>query len=215
MTDYSEVVQDAAIIWHYMALAKFVSILQNGALWFVRLDCLRDDPFEGRCGHGGRFWEKVDAHTRKGCVNCWAFDPEESDLMWHAYAPGFGVAIQSTKRMLKASLAPSSPDRIFIGQVQYGTDRSKIPPDSPYIAAFGKPGAFKWEQELRVLIPYESEHYPPGIEPPCPGKLVPVQLSSLVAEVWIAPNSEKWFKQVVEFELRKYGLDNIHVKERS
>jgi hypothetical protein len=37
-----------ATIWRYMDLAKFLSLLQTGALFFVRVDKLADDdPFEG------------------------------------------------------------------------------------------------------------------------------------------------------------------------
>jgi hypothetical protein len=36
-------------IWRYMDLARFVSMLNNGALWFAKAATFRDDPFEGFC----------------------------------------------------------------------------------------------------------------------------------------------------------------------
>ncbi|MEO8049442.1 MAG: hypothetical protein ABI833_03415 [Acidobacteriota bacterium] len=46
--------KDAAIgndtpIWRYMDLAKFVSMLSTGGLWFAKAARLHDDPYEGFC----------------------------------------------------------------------------------------------------------------------------------------------------------------------
>ena len=104
MTERSQItVSDDAVIWHYTAFASWVSILQKQKLWFTRLDKLRD-PHEGRSEHPykGHLRSRAEDHTRKGCVNCWTVDKEESDLMWLAYAPNFGVAIQSTKGKWRA-----------------------------------------------------------------------------------------------------------------
>ncbi len=40
---------DKARIWHYMDFTKFISMLENGSLFFSRADCL-GDPFEGHYG---------------------------------------------------------------------------------------------------------------------------------------------------------------------
>ena len=136
--------------------------------------------------------------------------------MWYAYAPTFGVAIQSTKGMLKASFSPPDADRIVIGTVEYGTDWSKAPSDVPYAAAFRKRRGFQREQEVRALIPYEYAYeHGRRIEPACTGMPVPVRLSSLIAEVWVAPNSQEWFKEAVGLELEKYGHRNIPVRKRT
>jgi len=97
-------------IWHYTSFPAFFSILQNSGLWFTRLDHLRD-PFEGRSPQGfkNHLMHRLEEHTRKGVVSCWTVDTEESDLMWYAYAPAFGVAIQSTKGQLMSAM--SDPNR--------------------------------------------------------------------------------------------------------
>jgi hypothetical protein len=204
MTDNAVDVSDDQSIWHYRQFAEFVAILQNQTLWFSRLDRLRD-PFEGRSGRQSKFFEKADAHMRKGCVSCWTVDDDESELMWCAYSPCFGVAIRSTKGRLKASFGKSDADKIEVESVQYG---SKGP--------FGKRRVFKREQELRAFIRYEYE-YDRGtmVEPPYAGTPVPVELRSLMAEVWVSPNSPDWFETAVSVELEKYGYDRTLVKTRS
>jgi hypothetical protein len=47
-----KVPQDVAedtVIWRYMDLPKFVSMLATGGLWFAKASALLDDPFEGFC----------------------------------------------------------------------------------------------------------------------------------------------------------------------
>ena len=208
MRDTAAGVSEDQPIWHYREFADFVAILQNQGLWFSRLDRVRD-PFEGLSGRHGRFHRRADDHTRKGCVSCWTVDDEESELMWYAYAPRFGVAIRSTKGKLMTSLKPPEAGNIVIGAVQYGIDWS-TPPES---YAFVKQRGFKREQELRAFIPYEPEYRSGNlIDCACAGKLVSVELRSLIAEVWLAPSSPQWFERVVTLEMEKYGYGAIPVR---
>jgi hypothetical protein len=43
-------------------------------------------------------------------------------------------------------------------------------------------------------------------EPSGEGALIPVNLTSLIEQVFVSPTSEKWFKAVVEGIVGKYGL---------
>src|SRR5687768_8033982 len=92
---------DAKIkIWRYMDFTKFVSMLENGGLFFSRLDCL-DDPFEGSYPRADdelaatKYSPTVRAasaaftkmSTRKRImVNCWHMNEHESAAMWKLYA---------------------------------------------------------------------------------------------------------------------------------
>src|SRR5271169_5631870 len=38
---------DEAVIWRYMDLPRFVSMLSTGRLWFAKAATLHDDPYEG------------------------------------------------------------------------------------------------------------------------------------------------------------------------
>jgi len=215
--DYATKIPDDQAIWHYRQFAEFVAILQNRALWFSRLDTLRD-PFEGVSGRQSRFHQKADEHTRKGSVSCWTVDDEESELMWFAYALGNGVAIRSTKGRLKASFRPPAVGTIVIGVVEYGIDWSEGMQhfmEIPDGYAFQKRRPFKWERELRALLSYEYE-YSGGevIDPTYAGKSVPVDPTTLIAELWVAPYAPNWFRETVETELKRYGYDGIPVKTR-
>ena len=225
MMDYADEIPEDQAIWHYRQFAEFASILQKSALWFSRLDRLRD-PLEGRSDqiYKSKFHDDGDAHTRKGCVSCWTIDDEESELMWCAYAPGYGVAIRSTKRRLKSSFLPPNAEKILIGSVEYGTDWKNGPPrflsinlgfDFPGYA-FRKERVFKGERELRALLPYKYEDGPGGevVERTYAGKSVCVELSTLMAEVCVAPYAEDWFKAVVEKELEKFGCAKVPVRRR-
>lgn len=97
--------------------------------------------------------------------------------------------------------------------MEYEIDWSKGSPES---YAFIKRRGFRREQELRAFIPYEYEwEGNKVIEPTYAGRSVPVQLRSLMAEVWLAPNSPDWFERVVRAELEKYGYGETPVRQRS
>jgi hypothetical protein len=210
MKDTAAAVAEDQCIWHYRQFAEFVAILQKEKLWFSRLDRLRD-PLEGLSGRQTKFHEKADAATRKGCVSCWSMDDEESELMWHAYAPGNGVAIRSKTRKLKASLKPSGADKLMFGAVEYDYNWSRLPESFAFI----KGRAFKWEQEFRAFLPYEPKCRNGSlVDCTYTGTLIAVDLHSLIEEVWLAPYSSNWFNQVVSKEMEKWGYAGIPVKTR-
>jgi hypothetical protein len=215
MTDRSaSAVPDDAVIWHYTAFASWVSVLQKEKLWFTRLDKLRD-PLEGRSEHPYKsdLRLKAEDHTRRGYVNCWTIDQEEADLMWLAFAPNFGVAIQSTKGRFRASLKAPEADEIKIDLVKYGTDWTV---DEPETYAFLKRRHFKQEQELRAYIPYKykNDAFGKTVESDVAGRSVSVEIGVLFQEVWVAPTSPDWFLTVVEEELAMYGYSAIQVRRR-
>ena len=116
-----------AIIWRYMDLNKYLSLLERSAIFFCRADKF-SDPFEGSIPkieydyrlkeakkssefHGQPFDEEKAANNIKGLatthknfkrgivINCWHINNNESDAMWRLYLKdNEGVAIQSTAR---------------------------------------------------------------------------------------------------------------------
>ena len=97
--------EDNIIIWRYMNIEKFLSILENSELFFSRLDVL-EDKYEGHLPKKNKDIivnlsnEKsvIDYYLslKKHChVNCWHMNDEESAGMWSSYAPGnSGIAIK-------------------------------------------------------------------------------------------------------------------------
>lgn len=90
------------ILWKYMDFTKFVSILEDNALFFTRADKL-GDPFEGsvpKTNISSRHISNPDLSEkdmimyglimqqlpRFTLINCWHRSTHESEAMWKLYA---------------------------------------------------------------------------------------------------------------------------------
>jgi hypothetical protein len=136
-------------VWRYFDLARFLSLLENRALYFSRADKL-GDPLEGSLTKGTVAWrdewlrnppqgmsrDEIDKLIRQNSglyeslpqkiyINCWHLGAHESMAMWRGYGAGpYGVAIRSTFGVLYDTL-PSKlqyaghEESIFLGPVRY------------------------------------------------------------------------------------------------
>lgn len=139
--------QERTVIWRYLDLSKFESLLATRSLFFCRADKF-SDPFEGslpkveadnRIEAGKRIAEiqglrfnksralrniaglkKLHKRLKKGIViNCWHINNSESDAMWHLYLKdNEGVAIQTTVETLKIVI-DQIQEKIGISKVRY------------------------------------------------------------------------------------------------
>lgn len=138
-----------AKIWRYIDLVKFVSIMDRGALFFVRVSKL-EDPYEGTMPEYNdmvrrsvyepekskfkdeKLFEKFLEITPKMLissyqkqketllVNSWHLDEYDSASMWQSYSIGrYGLAIQSSFSKLRDCFKNNSNERIWIGKVKY------------------------------------------------------------------------------------------------
>jgi hypothetical protein len=140
-------IEGDAVLWRYIDLEKFESLLIRKALFFCRADKF-SDPFEGSIprkeANYRMIWQKIFSqenkqsfdeelalksinnlsmmHLRlKRCtvVNCWQINNNESDAMWRLYLKdNEGVAIQTTTKRLTNSLN-SSNIKIGLSRVRY------------------------------------------------------------------------------------------------
>ena len=115
---FSHIPDLSARIWRYMDLAKFVSMLQNQALYFSVVAKLGDDmeaasprlpsgadPFQQQSVFG--LWSLCRCIT---FASCWHLAEDESAAMWSIYSGrDQGIAVQSTLKAL--SIAFPSPSR--------------------------------------------------------------------------------------------------------
>ncbi len=136
-----------AILWRYMDLNKFQSLLETKSLFFCRVDKF-SDPFEGslpKIEAEYRFEEhkrmdyefdrkfneelvikningigSLHQRLKKGTVvNCWHSNSNESDAMWQLYLKdNEGVAIQSSVDKI-ANVIRDIPEKIGISKVRY------------------------------------------------------------------------------------------------
>lgn len=225
-TDYI-IPEDDSVIWRFLDLAKFISLLKDSALYMTRADKF-EDQFEGAvcsledsdrydealadyysyCLGGKQVSEQLikDEHyaiqliRKNSFLNCWFEGAYESVAMWKLYASGKdskGVAIKSTVDRLQKSIGRHAE----IGRISY-IDYSKEWPNANE-ALWRKRLSFEYEHEVRVRVITDG-----GLSPTPPEfMLLPVNLDGLIDSVFVSPLAETWFKDVVADLLKKYGLN--------
>jgi hypothetical protein len=156
----AEISRDSAV-WRYFDLPRFLSFLQNRALYFCRADLL-GDPLEGSFTRAtaaereklvsnppdGMTREEVESVIRRNSsiigsfprqvyINCWHVGSHESMAMWRGYGSGpCGIAIRSTFGVLDDTLpekfaGSGREESIYLGPVRY-LDYSSITARVPH-----------------------------------------------------------------------------------
>ena len=135
------------VVWRYMNLEKFESMLRNNALFFCRADRFAD-PFEGSIPkheadyrikesriissyYGNEFdpiktQKNIDAISnlhrkfkKQHVINCWHLNNSENDSMWRLYLDSNeGIAIKTNVKKLINSFVETE-DKINISKVRY------------------------------------------------------------------------------------------------
>ena len=237
------------VIWRYMDLTKFVSLLETRSIFFVRVAQL-DDPFEGSFPVSQSPVERVLEMLPQGVfpegvtvevppspglldfwswmrnwamVSCWHAVAHESAAMWKLYAKTeAGVAIRSTVGRLRQALGTPLPplngffggDRYHLGMIEYiDFSSSHIPTGNVVAQFFRKRRSFEHEHELRVLF----ERHPITIDrradytqkPTEHGQYIPVDLTTLICDIRVAPQAPHWYSQLVSNVTARYGIEVV------
>ena len=160
-------------VWRYLDLAKFLSLLEDEALFFASAASM-SDKFEGTrsiltlafnaaLGEGtaafdsrirGPYNRLLRGYTY---LSCWHTSQYESAAMWALYQhDGYGIAVQSTFRRLTESFKGEQP--IYVGIVNYVDFETAVIPDNNALAPYVyKRLSFEHEHEIRaVTADYES-----------------------------------------------------------
>lgn len=218
-------------VWRYMNFTKFVSLIDSKCLYFTRADKF-DDPFEGSWPkmnvmarqivpeeipekarenfllHMGNL-SNINRNLPKfNAINCWHMNEHESAAMWILYSKtDEGIAVQSTYRKLKNSI--SNDEKIFLGLVNYidyeieWIDAGNLL--SPFV---NKRKSFEHEKEIRGVItkwPTEENAFDFSKETIKEGIKLPVDLERLIENIYVAPNAEAWFADLVRAVIQQYG----------
>ncbi len=160
-------------------------------------------------------------------INCWHMNNSESAAMWKLYSQtNEAVAIKTTYHNLFNNLT----EGIFVGIVHYiDYEKDWIPEGSNLFNYVHKRKSFHYENELRALIhemPIGDKVYRLGIDNPLlnspsetkvtinykrdnpeTGRLVQVDLNTLISKVYVAPTSPDWYFNLVKNISLKYGLN--------
>ncbi len=129
-------------------------------------------------------------------VSCWHENERESEGMWKLYTTALsqGVAVQTTAERLCLSLGN---DTFKIGEVEYITFDKPL--EDNQIPVWYKRDSFAHEHEVRVVIK--------DVDCRDKGKLVPVDLETLIENVYVSPTAAPWLANLVKKVMFQYGID--------
>jgi hypothetical protein len=222
-------------VWRYMNLSKFVWMLQHEALYFCRCDLL-GDPYEGHypktlADGEDEFVRSMLANAQFGqipnaedvarsafkamleqpkkikeemFVSCWHMNEEESSAMWKLYTShDESICIRSTYQ----TLADGLPDACHLGQVKYidyRRDRFEAGNLLNYI--IHKRKSFEHEHEVRAVVWKFAGSDLPFEAVGSQGLVIPVNIQTLVHEIFVSPDSKPVFREIVQGLAARYGV---------
>jgi hypothetical protein len=206
-----------------MDLPKFLSLLEQKALYFARLtefddkwEALIDDhAFDAMVSN---FGDSSASHLKSGLerahplvvVNCWHCNPGESVAMWALYTETtYGIAVKSDVGRLKRAFASSS-EEIYMGEVHYRDFQANTIAalDGKNVLALPfflqKRLCYQHECELRAysVVPPQSDKR----EQPERGTLINVDLAELIESIRLGPRFPVWAKALIESALARAGI---------
>jgi hypothetical protein len=204
-------------VWRYMDFTKFVSLLDSGSLYLSAANRF-EDPYEGAMSHANQLIDDFPPEFREVLskfrhwgrswtyINCWHMNEVESAAMWRLYSQtAEAVAIQSTYSKLRDCL----PESTYIGTVKYiDYDNMPIPENNLFYPYVHKRLSFQHEKEVRVLL-QELPHIPgEGFDRTRinseAGKLIKLDLTRLVDEIYVSPTAPSWFLHLVVSICQRY-----------
>jgi hypothetical protein len=225
-------------VWRYMSLAKFVWMLQKGALYFPRCDMM-GDPFEGHYSRRDALGEEafvlaqrsnpafsfmtedklrdsfrtlisnIPIQKRSYFVNCWHMNEYESLAMWKLYAAQHdSICIRSFYSVLAHLL----PHDAYVGVVRYiDYNDGEIDYTNGFNYVMHKRKSFEHEREVRAVVwePAASTKFEKIDDR---GLVVPVPMNELIQRIYISPNADSILVDVVTGLKQAYKLDCEIVK---
>ena len=222
----AEGLENDVILWRYMDVGKFTSMLQKEIIWLARADTFADK-------HEGRFPEEMRGYIEKAYENmlndhqppvrdaidfqdylvkntfisCWHKNTEESMVMWSMYGKDQNsVAIQTTIERLKESVNPASltGNSLWLKKVLYenadAIDGVLLYED----CFFRKRRHFSFEKEVRISLDTYSKEYPSKKTPV--GYELNVSMDTLIHKVLVHPDSKPWFLDAIKSVSAIYKL---------
>jgi len=205
-------------LWRYMDFAKFLSMLEDSAVFFSRSDMF-EDPYEGAIPEGNATLrnfvksksskdvvipQKV-ADKEKIMISCWHMSSYESAAMWKLYGQANEAICITTKyAKLKNQLVKGAQ----IGLVQYvNYKKAWSPENNIYYPYMFKRKSFEHEKEVRALIDSDTVKQDSLLLKTSYGFKNNVDLNLLIDEIYVDPSANEWFLELVKCIVNRYDLN--------
>ena len=228
---------DETVIWRYLDLAKYISLLESKSLFLTRIDLL-GDPAEGHYTKLDRLLAQQNPSLNSHLKNlskarkmyyasCWHMNQRESASMWSVYTTtDKGIAISATVGKLKEALK-LDPRILYFGKVNYiDRDLEHIEMDNVFRAVVSKGKFYEYENEIRLIhwlsgqlldesnnptieSSYNKTEYLYGDSPTPGGLLFGVDVDKLIEKVVIAPYVPQWLYDLFFSMTKQYGFNEL------
>lgn len=153
-------------------------------------------------------------------INCWAMRTEESYALWKIYLGGSpdGVAIRTKYGNLTRAIKrgkDSFREDYYAGVVQYRNHLSPVEAENRFNIVTTKKTFYDFEHEARLFV----INYPMsegGYETPydiSKGRLVSVDLPTLLSDVFLSPFASSEFRRNLPQVLKRYNLLSVQIHD--
>lgn len=231
-----EIPDDDTILWRYMDLAKFISLLKDKALYMTRADMF-EDPFEGAVGLlrnqkeydesfikfystilGDDIEEGAPSRDPKLLTENihWANDMLRKNSFVSCWNEGKVESIAMWKLYAPASHSQGIAIKTNYARLKDSIGRKvEIGRITYSDYAVNPPGINDAIWTKRLSFEYEHEvririFSPKGLQKNPPEFLMlPVELEKLIDAVYVSPMAKTWFLEVVRDVLSRYGINKI------
>lgn len=231
-----EIPDDESILWRYMDLAKFISLLKDRALYMTRADRF-EDPFEGAVGLlrnkkeydesfikfyyeilGDKVEEGSPSNDPKMLTDNihWANDLLRRNSFVNCWNENRAESVAMWKLYAPASHAQGIAVKTNYARLKDAIDRDvEIGRIIYRDYALNPPEINDAIWTKRLSFEYEHEVRirilpPNGLqENPPEFMMLPVDLEKLIESVYVSPMSKTWFLDVVRDVLRRYGINKL------
>ncbi|MFL6555863.1 MAG: hypothetical protein ACJ8MO_07085 [Bacillus sp. (in: firmicutes)] len=229
-------IDDAALLWRYQDLPRYLDLLLKQQLFFSRADRF-EDPFEGQYTQEAkeelvkeqvekmgndkadetvvqnakqqveRLTEEHIARRTFVTINSWHWNDVENYAMWKIYAKGtYGLAIQTTYERLKQCFRKAKQP-VFIGKVDYDDNCEAFLLNGSLKPFLHKRKMYAYENEVRCCyVIPEDKSFNWQAQDTNDGVFIDVDLDTLIERIYISPYSPKWIYDIVTGINKKFNI---------
>ncbi|MDZ4746509.1 MAG: hypothetical protein SGJ05_10985 [bacterium] len=211
---------DPKLLWRYITVAKYMSLLATKTLYFSRADLL-GDKYEGTyrvlTPNNNPFSEtnlpntyQISSRIGHAYVCSFHWSSRENDGMWRLYTSrSEGIAIVTDTLILAESL-PALPSgmKYWLRPIKY---QAIIRPETltptqisnPIDPFFLKDSCFKHESEARIVLLYDPEtdkidrDWIDGPSEQPVGLRIPIDLNRAIRKVLVSPDMPDWLSEAI------------------